>query len=49
MSKGSIYIPKAKKKVKIAENTFPMTVETANLKNSLALSTKFPNEYEGRE
>lgn len=43
------YLPTAKKKVKIAENTFPITVETANLKNSLALSTKFVKGHEGRE
>lgn len=32
--------PNAKKNVKIAENTFPIIVETANLKKSLALLIK---------
>lgn len=36
----TIYSPNAKKNVKIAENTFPIIVETANLKQSLALSIK---------
>lgn len=37
-------IPKAKKKVKIAEKTFPTITESAELKKSLTLKTKFANE-----
>lgn len=40
------HIPNAKKKVKIAENTFPITMETAELMKSLTLKTKFLNENE---
>lgn len=32
--------------MKIAENTFPKITETAELKYSLTLKTKFPNENE---
>uniref|UniRef100_A0A2P2KQE9 NEP1-interacting protein 1 n=1 Tax=Rhizophora mucronata TaxID=61149 RepID=A0A2P2KQE9_RHIMU len=35
---------KAKKKVKIADRTFPMMAEKAKLQASLTLSTKFPKE-----
>ena len=36
--------PKAKKKVKIAEQMFPMMAETAKLQKSLTFSMKSPNE-----
>lgn len=35
-------LPKAKKKVKIAEKIFPRIAERAKLKASFTLSTKFP-------
>ncbi len=44
----NLYEPKAKKKVKMAEKTFPITAERANLKNSLTLSTK-ENRFVGGE